>query len=349
MRRITQKEIGRRLNLSVMTVSRALRGASDISEETRRKVLEAAREIRYVPNQLAKSLVTGKSNTIGVLVRSMTTHFYSEFFNYLDDVCYPEGYSVFVTSSEYDAERESRNLRAFLSHGVDALILDRGRPGEHDDLIRQIAGQGVPVVLLGEVDVPDLAYSVVGFDEKGVGGLVAGHLWSLGHRRIMYLSAGKAGDNSLRTHMIRASVFREAWSRGGDGELIRCFETADPMHGGCELAEALTRMSREERPTAVACSTDRLAISLVATLRTHQIRVPEDVSVIGCDDIGAAAEAIVPLTTVRLSSRKMAEGAWRLIQSGLARSRGSSPAERIIIEPELVVRKSTGRREADRQ
>src|SRR5512133_803161 len=105
------------------------------------------------------------------------------------------------------------------------------------------------------------------------------------HRNTLYFDAGKTGDSSVRIHTIRWQRFSEAWKNISEGAPLSRFQTADPTHGGNDLVEFLLKQSPDRRPTAVACSTDRLAISLVSTLRTHQIRIPEDISVIGCDDI----------------------------------------------------------------
>ncbi|NLX04321.1 MAG: LacI family transcriptional regulator [Phycisphaerae bacterium] len=342
----TVVEVARRARVSRAAVYAVLNADRPtnigISDEKRRRVLEAARELGYVRNELARSLVTGRTHTIGVLVHTLKTHFYTDFFTYMDDACHADGYSVFVSSSEFDGARERRNLEAYLAKRVDAVAIARGQPGNNDDVLQRLISQGVVVVILGEVDVPDLPYPVVGFDEGRVGDLTAEHLRSLGHRRVLYLSAGRTRDNSLRIHSIRAERFAQAWRQVG-GEGLERFDTADPVHGGMELAEALAKMPEGRRPTAVACSTDRLAISLVSSLRMHRLRVPRDISVIGCDDIDAAAECTVPLTTVRLPTDRMAEGAWRLIKGKL----GSEPAdsesgsERLIIQPELVIREST--------
>ncbi len=344
MNRITQKKIGERLNLSVMTVSRALRGHPDISEATRQLVLDAARAQQYVPNELARSMVTGKTFTIGVLVPSLKTHFYTDFFTCLDDACFKDGYTTLITSSEFNAEREKRNLNVLLSKRVDAVVVGLDYPNPNTLLLDQFVAQGIPVVHLGGANPPYVPYPSVGFDEEVVARLAAEHLYAQGHRKVMYFHAGKTHDRSLPIHIDRYEKFAAAWKKIAREYPLEKFETADPMHGGIELTEALAKMPAENRPTAVACSMDRLAISLLSTLQIHRINVPKDISVLGCDDIEGAAEVAVPLSTIRLPTEKLAQGVWALLQSRLKEPKISSEKNsitRVIIQPELIIRHST--------
>ena len=347
-KRCTLADVARAAQVSRATAYAALNKSHGtnigISEERRQQVLRAAKELGYIRNDLARSLASGKSKMIGVLVPNLTTLFYNDFFSALDDACFANGYTVFVSSSKFDREREARSLQAFLAKRVDAVIVARGEPGAHDDVLRHMQEQGITVILLGEVDVPQLPYPVVGFDELAVGRLAAEHLWSLGHRNILYFTAGKVRDNSVRIHTIRRALFQEAWHALGGGETVAGFETADPLHGGIELAEHLLRLPRNQWPTAVACSMDSLSVSLSAALRTHRVRVPRDVTIIGCDDIPGAAEAAVPLTTIRLPTEKIAQGVWSLLEPRLTNdvpATGTPVPECLVVSPELIIRQST--------
>jgi len=349
-RRVTTVEIARQAGVSRAAVYAVLnagkRTSIVIGPETRQRILDTAARLGYVRNELARSLVTGKTHTLGMQLRSLATQFiatqfYTDFSRSCDASAYRQAYSVFLSSSEFDLARETRNLQALLAKRVDAVIVERGEPGDHEAILRQMQAQGIVVILLGEVDVPGLRYPVVGFDEPLAGRLAAEHLWSLGHRRLLYFNAGKTRDNSLRVHSIRRQLFRQAWRALGGGESVAAFETADPLHGGMELAEQLAQLPPEQRPTAVACSLDSLAISLAVGLRAHRIKVPRDISIIGCDDIAGAAEAAVPLTTVRLPTERMAQGVWELLEPRLNSAVDAAVPERRIIAPELVIRQTT--------
>jgi LacI family transcriptional regulator len=314
-----------------------------VSEEKRQRVLAAAREVGYVRNELARSLVTGKTFTIGVLVHSLKTHFFTDFFTYLDDVCYQAGYSASFANSEFNADREARHLRAFLAKKVDALVVVRDPLHRNEDILRQIAGQGIPIVTVGELPGPDLLYPNVTFDEALGDRLAAEYLWNLGHRKILYFSAVKAQNSFSVIHSLRWKTFSAAW-KGLSGKAPGMhFETADMIHGGNELGDYLAKLPAGERPTTIACSTDRLAISLMSALRVQTIQVPGEISVIGYDDIDAASELAVPLTTVRLPTPKLAQGVWTLLQKIFQAPQDTGQTDNpecMIVAPELIVRKS---------
>jgi LacI family transcriptional regulator len=335
---VTIYDIARIAKTSHTTVSRALRGNSQISPQTTARILQVARELEYAPSHSAKSLKSGKTNSIGVLVRSLKSHFYTDFFTALDDTCYKHGYSVFVTTSEFDAAREERNLKAFLSKQFDAVVFDRSQPELYDNIIHQIIDQGIKVILLGEVDVPNLPYPVVGFDEIAVARLAAEHLWSLGHRNILYFNAEKTKDASVRTHQVRRANFTEAWKKISHSMDVPCFQTADPYFGGKELADYLEKLPNEKRPTAVVCSTDPLAVSTLSVLHARNIKVPDYISIISCDDVEAPFIP-VPLTTIRLPRDKEAQGVWQLLQNLITGTK--TEINRVIVQPELIIREST--------
>ncbi len=339
-------DIAKKAGVAKATVSLVLnqkRSVVRISRETERKILDTAKAMNYSPSFTARALAQGKTRTIGILVGSINNNFYADFFKYLNDVCYQSGYSVFITSSEFDYGRERRILESFMNRCVDAVIINR-TANMHDDLIQQLISRGMHVVIEGEMG--PIPFPLVGIDEFMVADLAAEHLWSLGHRKLLYFSAEKIKDQSRIIHYYRRMNFLQSWNKVNPPVPFEAFSTADPVHGGNELADALARMPQEERPSAVVCSTDRLALSLISSLRTYPIRVPEDLSVIGCDDISAAGEAVIPLTTVRLPVEKVAQAIWGLLNKKLESSPAAAeevPAPHILITPELVVRKSTGK------
>lgn len=339
---VTMKDMAIRLNTTQATVSRALRGDGSIGQEMQQRVQQLAREMGYRPNVLARSLVKGKTQTIGVLVHTLKTHFFTDFFTYFEDVCFRNGYTVLISSTEYDAERELRALRTFVDRRVDALVVARANPRTHDALLCDFQQSGGPVVLLGEDDVKDLPYASVAFDEPVIGRLAAEHLWAMGHRRVAYLSATRTTDQSLRMHRFRGELFRQAWSNVSGCDNVVQIGVSDAFYGGNELP-ARIETTDGEAVTAMACSTDRLALSAIAAMQGRGMRIPEAMSIVGCDDIDAAAECSVPLTTVRLSTKALASQVWELMGDDLIDAHGRSECTggRRIVSPELVIRRST--------
>jgi DNA-binding LacI/PurR family transcriptional regulator len=337
-------DIAARVGVAKATVSLVLnkkRSQVRISRETERKIFETAKEMNYSPSFTARALARGKTRSIGILVNSINNNFYAEFFKYLNDACYKSGYSVFITSSEFDRGRERRNLEAFLNRCVDGVIINR-TANQHDDLIQKLVDLGIHVIIEGEMG--PVRFPLVTIDEFKLAELAAEHMWALGHRQILYFSAEDVRDESRPIHYYRRENFLVPWNRISGNLGVREFRTADPVNGGNDLAEYLASVRAEDRPTAVVCSTDRLALSLISGLRVHRIRVPEDISVLGCDDIPAAGEATVPLTTIRQPVEKVGEAIWALLEKKLREAPGVKPEETpaaIYIQPELIVREST--------
>jgi DNA-binding LacI/PurR family transcriptional regulator len=177
-------DIAKKVGVAKTTVSLVLnrkRSQVRISKETERKILDAAKELNYSPSFAARALARGKTRTIGILVSSIDNNFYAAFFKYLNDVCYRSGYSVFITSSEFDLGRERRNLEFFLNRLADGVIITRSA-NQNDDLIQKIVDLGIPVILEGEMG--PTPYPLVTIDEFKVAELAAEHIWSLGHRKI---------------------------------------------------------------------------------------------------------------------------------------------------------------------
>lgn len=337
-------DIAARAGVAKATVSLVLnrkRSQVRISKETEQRVLATAKEMNYQPSFAARALARGKTRTIGILVNSIDNNFYAEFFKYINDACYQSGYSVFFTTSEFDAARERRNLEFFLNRCVDGVVVTPST-SENDDLIQTLVDQGTPVILAGQMG--PTTFPLVTIDEFKLAELAAEHIWSLGHRRVLYFSAENVKNDFRLVHFYRRQNFLKPWNRISGHSAIESFQTADPVHGGNELAECLAGMEVKDRPTAVVCSTDRLALSLMAGLRMHRMGVPEDISVLGCDDIAGAAEAAVPLTTLRQPMEKVAQVTWGLLEKKLQAGvsvEADEPPPAFFIPPELIVREST--------
>ncbi len=309
-----------------------------VSEERRQQVLRVARELGYVRNDLARSLVSGKSKMIGVLVPTLTTQFFNDFFTSLDDACYAQGYTVFVTSSEFNKEREARNLRAFLNRRMDGVVVGCSRLEDHAEVLEQMSSQGMAVLMLGTVETPGVNYLAAGFDQLAIARLTASQLRVRGHRRVLYFAADLATDNSQRTFAIHRDNFSHVWHQA-DGDLIQV-STTDPRHGGSEAVHWLTTHPRADWPTALVCDTSVLAMNVISALNIHRIAVPAELAVVGCDDTPLAALAPVPLTTVRLPTDELAKAAWGLLAGEIQGTLPPTAPRRLLIQPQWVERQS---------
>jgi LacI family transcriptional regulator len=317
-------------------------GSSNIgvSEETRSRILQCADELGYVRNQAARSLVSGKTHSIGVIVQSLKTRFFTDFFVSLDDLCYADGYAVSISSCEFDCAREARHLEMMLSHRVDGLIFAWTSPLVNYELIQKYEKIGIPVVLLGsEWVAQECNLTSVGVEPDDIVNLMVDELDQKGHRRVAFLAACEAHDDSRQLHNSRTNHFAKQWLQRTGEKPLR-LSTDDTEHGGAIVAEQISAMPIDQRPTAVACSTDMLAMGLVMGLRNRGLDVPGDVSVIGCDDIPEAQRFVVPLTTVQLPVREMAQCAWSKLNQMLNLPVVSWQHDVELIKPRLIARDS---------
>ena len=309
-------------------------GNIGVGEEKRRRILEAAATVGYVRNELASSLVTGRTNTIGVCVQSLRNHFFGNFLNMLDSLAYPEGYSVMISSSEFDSERELRNVRNFIAKRVDAIAIACSDFERLRDSLKDFRSEGTKFVILGE----DFSEGVpsISFDEMEIGRIQANRLWTSGRRKVAHLNASASTDLAVRLHSLRLSKFSCAW-RDLSGLSPLNFPVSNVFFPEPDVVFDLASKIKTGEIDAVACSADTLAMGLISALASMDLKVPENLSVIGIDDLDYSSGFFVPLTTVRLPTDKLALNLWNIMKRLLE---GDQFAGHIVVQPELVIRKS---------
>lgn len=333
---VTLRDIAARVGVSVAAVSRALNGYPDVSERTRRRVLKAARELNYRPNAAAKTLVTRRSQLIGLFFLGESPERFSDPFASrvvdglleglagagYDVLIFPSGPRSFRPSFLESASRRQLDGAVFLGLRTDDPRWD------------ELARLRVPLV---SVDVPlDAASAVcVGCDHVDGARQAVRHLLELGHRRVAYVNGHRAAPVSWE----RLAGFTRALEEAGMPVHPDYVAEGDfTEEGGRRAARAL--LTRSPRPTAVFAASDRMAIGVVEAAREMGLQVPHDLSVVGYDDIDAAAYCRPPLTTVHQPRREIglaaAEAAVRLIESS-----DLPPPSRILLRPYLVVRQTT--------
>jgi LacI family transcriptional regulator len=300
--------------VSVATASRVMSGSSHpVNENTREKVLEAAQQLSFQPNRLARALVTARSHTVGVIVHDISDPYFGEIVKGLEDGIHTEDYRLFIASSERDPEKELNYVRAFLAHQVDAMVFAASAltdPGYADSLQalaeRFTAGGGVIVVLSDHV----LDGAKVLFDNHQAVREMLRYLFERGHRQIGYLT----GPADLEVSRVRLDGFTSAAEELGldlgpdyiaDGHFT--------ARGGVEaMSELLNRVDL----TAVLAANDLMAFGAMRHLLASGIRVPDDISVAGLDDIPIAEYGPVPLTTMRVPTYQIGlEGASLLLKA----------------------------------
>ena len=330
------KDIAERTGFSVNTVSLALRGSLRIPEETRVVIREAAEALNYAPNHVAKSLVSRETKTIGLVLTDITNPALTHTAQAIEIALAERGYGTLFATSNNTLAEEIKAVDLFRSRQVDGMLI---YPTTHRQLdhIRPLRRANYPVVLL--VADPDAGVDAVCMDERRGGYKATRHLIGMGHRRIGIMDGGNPHGNLEK---------REGYEQALDEAGMK----ADPAiavdpHGhsverGFWAMDAL--MGTRERPTAVFAATDSLAIGALRWCQTHKVGVPEEMAIVGCDNIEFAEFASVPLSSVNYAvdvvTRMAVERLMNLISAG-----DQLPEPRVtLIDPDLVIRESSSNR-----
>jgi len=330
---VRMKDIARELGVSVMTVSKALRHHTDISEATRRKVLERARRLGYQPNWIARSLVSRRTYMVGLVIPDLMHSFFAEVAKGAAARLEPAGYHIVILNSEEDPQTEERQIAALLARNVDGLIIASAQRNGAARLFRTLKARRAPYVLIDRLPAGAKAHYVGGEDER-IGELATEHLIRQGCRRIAHLRGP-----DIPTGIGRYRGYRRALARHGlrapAGYVVRA------QHNGAAGYEAMRRLlALKPPPDGVFCYNDPVAAGAIRAVLEAGWRVPEDVAVVGSGNVHYSDLLRVPLTTIDQSSGLMGQKAAELLLELMEGRRPARP-RRIIIPPRLVVRQSS--------
>lgn len=327
----TINDVARVAGVSTTTVSHVINETRYVSEELVERVNKAISELNYKPSNLARSLRTRSSGTIGIVIPDNTNPFFAEVVRGIEDYCFKEGYSAFLCNSDGMPEKEYHYLNLLREKSVDGLVLVSA--GEDEDSQEWLSKNDTPFVVIDrEVQVERADKVLV---DNYSGGLTATrHLIELGHRSIGCIT----GPSQLTPSWQRLKGYTDALINEGldvrDELIIPGNFRSDSGHTALERL-----MKLEGKPTAIFACNDIMAIGAISAARELQITIPEDLSIIGFDDIALASLMVPQLTTIAQPKRLLGEtGAKLLLQKIRNESEGS---EEVVLQPELVVRQST--------
>jgi len=326
--RPTIYDVARLAGVSTATVSRALNGAGQIAPGTRAMIEAAVEQLGYRPNTIARSLVTKSTQTIALLLPDITNPFYAALVSGIQERALENGYTMLLCTTEGDPEREEEYLTLLRANQVDGALVDGLRlPPER---IARFVKDGFPIVCLDR-DIESNAIPLVQVDNQ-LGGRLAGvYLRELGHRRVAHVT----GALELRISEERLAGFQEALADDFDEQLVAAGKFTEESG----YAALLGLLERRPDLTAVFAANDLSAIGVLSALAASGRRVPDDVSVIGFDDVRLAAFTAPPLTTIKQPAAEIARLATELL---IGLTHGEQPAQvRHLLEPALVVREST--------
>ena len=334
---VTIKDIARKAGVAHTTVSRALRGSPLIAADTTRRILEIAREMGYNPSAAARSLKTHRSKVIGVIVSNIDDPFFSEILQGIEEVTQVSGYSVFMSASQRDPERERLIVQTMTEHRIDGLIICSTSFSPRQS--GHISQNGIPIVVINNQSAEDYRFSIYHDDVDGSRKLTR-HLIDLGHRRIAYLGnllSGRSTQDRLRGFQ------QEMHAAGLDvpEEYIHQVEGSLPESGLQGLQHFL---GLPVRPTSILCYNDMMAFGVLKGLVQAGIQVPSEISVTGFDNIVFSDYTHPLLTTFEQPKRSIGNQAARLVLELLEKehpSQADMEPKVIILQGRLLDREST--------
>lgn len=336
---VSIKDVAARAGVSIGTVSNVLNRPSSVSEPNRNKVLEAIHALGYVRNESARQLRVGRSRFIALVVLDLANPFFSELARGAEETAEAGGHTLLLCSSAQDVERERRHLEVLRQQRVAGIALSPVDTSE--ERLAELRALGVPLVLVDRDD-PDGTTRSVSVDDVEGGRLATAHLLASGHRRIAVVG----GPRGFPQVDQRFEGARRAVAAAGlpPETLVEIVVDHLDIDNGRRQGVRLADWSPLDRPTAVFCLNDLVAIGVLQEVVQRGLEVPDDLAIVGYDDIDFAAAATVPLSSVRKPKDSLGRSAIQMLLDG--EDAGDLPVvhhdRQVVYLPELVVRASSG-------
>ena len=328
----TIREVANRAGVSYTTVSHVINNTRFVSNETRDRVLAAMRDLNYRPNALAQSLRSGKTHTLGLILPDSSNPFFAEVARSIEDAAFQLGYSVILCNTEGEGHRELLYVDVLSKKQVDGIIFVA--TGDQGDSLDFLQRQALPVLVVDR-DLPEIHADAVLTDNRQGGCQATGHLIELGHRRIGCIS----GPSHLTPSADRTIGYRKAMEDAGlhaPEELI----LRGDFHPESGRVATAALLALPEPPTAIFACNDLMALGALRAAAEAGFRVPEDLSIVGFDDIELASYTTPPLTTIAQPKVDIGHRAAQLLVERIAEK--NSPHCREVLPTALIMRESTG-------
>jgi len=329
------REVAAHAGVSVGTVSNVLNRPDIVAEPTRSRVRDAIKQLGFIRNESARQLRAGRSRTIGLVVLDVANPFFTDVARGVEDEASESGLAVILCNSDDQETKETHYLELLEEHRVQGILITP--VSADDERLARMQQRGTPVVLVDSRS-PARGQCSVSVDDVLGGELAVAHLIEAGHTRIAFVG----GPLSIRQVADRREGAIRALTRAGASadDLHMIVTPALNVAAGQRAGATLAELPPQQRPTAVFCANDLLALGLLQEMTAQRIRVPEDISLIGYDDIDFAAAAAVPLSSVRQPRQLLGRTAAQLLLDE-ALGEEAHQHRQVVFEPELVVRRSS--------
>lgn len=334
--KVTLKNIADALEISMMTVSRALNNNPNVDEDTRKLVLKTARALGYFPNHIAKSLAVAKTQTIGVVVPEITHSFFPDAIKGIEEIVYQAGYHIMLTHSAEDAGREISAIETLVSRRVDGILASVAESDTEYKIYKQVIKMGLNVVFFDRC-VFNIGASCVSINDEESAFRITEHIIKHGYKKIAHLR----GPLKISIAKDRLNGFKKALKKYEirfDNNLV--VESGFHEEGGYNAMKKLLLLPEEERPDAIVAVNDPAAFGAMKAIKERDLKIPQDIAMVGFSDDIRAELMPTPLTTVRQPAYEVGKAAAQKLIAHIENKKEA--VENLTIETELVVRKSCG-------
>jgi LacI family transcriptional regulator len=330
------KDIATELGISIVTVSKALRDRPDVAKETKARILERVKDLNYRPNLAARSLVTGRSLLIGLVVPDLIHPFFSEIAKALAATLRKKNYYLLVSSSESDPTLEQDEIEHMLAHRLDCFVIASCQ--KQPDNLRKIGEAGVPLILLDR-SFPGFACNFVGVNDYKIGEIATEHLIAQGCKRIAHIRGPATYVGNRRAEGYRDTLLRHGIA-APESYVIASGKAAD-SDGETRGKKAMSAvLALKPRPDAVFCFNDTVAVGAMVQAFESGLRIPRDIAVVGSGNFHYSSKLRVPLTSIDQRAGEIGERTAKMITTLLEKEPSSRPRS-VVLEPTLIARASS--------
>lgn len=327
--KVTIRDVATRCGVSVATVSRVINNSDQVTAETKKKVLKVIDELGFIPNTNARGLSTRSTNTVGIIVPNVSNPFFGELIQGAERAASENGYQIIILNSGYSREKTLKDIMVLQSRDVDGIIMSTADIDEKT--LDYLHDNQIPFVLMGPVQYR-YPVNYVSVDNMEGARMAVQHLIDLGHEKIAYCT--EKHDNYL--NQLRYDGYRKALTSKG-------IEFDQNMYFENDVEKNVARMllmEKGNRPTAIFAFNDNLALSYMEALERNGVRIPEDMAVVGFDNIKFASYYAIQLTTIDNRQEEFGREGFEILMDILKND--GKKTQQIITKPQLVVRRSCG-------